>query len=191
MCKRQPKSPTMQPRQADLRTRRERFLEHPSAPELSPHNLIIQVHLRRLVTTISAYSVDNIQQCIKAPQYPLTFLDRIDSPKKLDSQFDSNLYNDFTKTGVFNREQLDETFSATARLPFAPTQTTCYTFNPEFKGALRAFVYRWQNPVTGCWGQWMVDRQGRVWKMDDGRYGDDISRRLRPSRLGRTSGHDC
>ena len=25
----------------------------------------------------------------------------------------------------------------------------------------------WQNPSTGCWGQWMVDRQGRVWKMDD------------------------
>jgi hypothetical protein len=25
----------------------------------------------------------------------------------------------------------------------------------------------WQNPATGCWGQWIVDRQGRIWKMDD------------------------
>lgn len=32
---------------------------------------------------------------------------------------------------------------------------------------MKAFVGRWQNPVTGCWGQWMVDRQGQIWKMDD------------------------
>jgi hypothetical protein len=24
-----------------------------------------------------------------------------------------------------------------------------------------------QNPETGCWGQWVLDRYGRVWKMDD------------------------
>jgi hypothetical protein len=34
-------------------------------------------------------------------------------------------------------------------------------------GTLRQFVKRWQNLATRCWGQWMIDRQGRVWKMDD------------------------
>ena len=76
------------------------------------------------------------------------------------------LHDDFTKTGVFNREELDETFSAMARLLFGHRRTG-YAFHPQLKDALREFVDRWQNPATGCWGQWMVDRQGRIWKMDD------------------------
>jgi hypothetical protein len=42
-----------------------------------------------------------------------------------------------------------------------------YAFDPGLKDALREFVDRWQNPATGCWGQWVVDRHGRIWKMDD------------------------
>jgi hypothetical protein len=113
------------------------------------------------------YSVDDVKQCRMTPRYPLTFLDRINSPEKLDAQLESDLYDDFTKTGIFNREELDETFSAMARLLFATERTGCYTFHPQLRDALREFVERWQNPATGCWGQWMVDRQGRVWRMDD------------------------
>ena len=100
------------------------------------------------------------------PQYPLVFLERIDSPEKLTGQLDSVLHNDFIKTGEFNREELDETFSATARLLFAGNSTG-FASRPELQQALRKFVEGWQNPVTGCWGQWMVDRHGRIWKMDD------------------------
>lgn len=99
-------------------------------------------------------------------KYPLTFLDRINSPDKLTSQLDSALYDRFTQTGIFNREELDETFSAIARL-LLKVKPVPYQFDPELKNTLRAFVVRWQNPATGCWGQWMVDREGRVWKMDD------------------------
>lgn len=113
------------------------------------------------------YSVDDVQECRSAPRYPLTFLDRINSPEKLVSQLDSVLFDDFTKTGVFNREELDETFSGVARLLFQSQPTACYAFHPQLKDTLRAFVDRWQNPETGCWGQWLVDRQGKVWKMDD------------------------
>lgn len=42
-----------------------------------------------------------------------------------------------------------------------------YAFDPRLADALRDFVKRWQNPATGCWGQWLVDREGRIWKMDD------------------------
>ena len=113
------------------------------------------------------YSVDDVQECRSALRYPLAFLDRINSPEKLVSQLDSDLFDDFTKTGVFNREELDETFSGVARLLFQTRPTGCYAFDPQLKDTLRVFVDRWQNPETGCWGQWLVDLQGRVWKMDD------------------------
>jgi hypothetical protein len=113
------------------------------------------------------YSVEDVNACHPPPRYPLAFLDRINSPQKLNAQLDADLYNDFTKTGVFNREETDETFSAIARLLFASTPTSCYAFDPQLRDALLAFVGRWQNPKTGCWGQWLVDREGRVWKMDD------------------------
>jgi len=99
-------------------------------------------------------------------KYPLAFLDRINSPEKLNAELNAVLYDRFTETGVLNREQLDETFSAIARLLFK-MKPIAYQFDPQLPEALRAFVAYWQNPVTGCWGQWMVDREGRVWKMDD------------------------
>jgi hypothetical protein len=113
------------------------------------------------------YSVDHVSQCRKTPKYPLTFLDRINSPEKLDAVLSTDLQDDFTRTGVFNREELDETFSALARMLVTNSRTGCYDFDPGLGDALAAFVNRWQNPATGYWGQWMVDRQGRVWKMDD------------------------
>ncbi len=102
----------------------------------------------------------------QSPQYSLFFLDRINSPEKLTAQLDVLLHDDFTKTKIFNREELDETFSALARLLFGH-KSTGYAFHPQLKDALQGFVDRWQNPATGCWGQWLVDRHGRIWKMDD------------------------
>lgn len=114
------------------------------------------------------YSVDEIEDHLsgRTPRYPLSFLDCINSPEKLTARLNSDLYDDFTKTGVFNREELDETFSGIARLVLE-TKDPPYAFNPQLAGTLRDFVKRWQNPATGCWGQWLVDRQGGIWKMDD------------------------
>ena len=112
------------------------------------------------------YSVEDGLNSQSDPEYPLLFLDRINSPQKLDAQLDSALNDDFTRTGEFKREELDETFSAIARL-LNGHKRTGYSFDPQLQGALRDYVERWQNPATGCWGQWVVDRKGRVWKMDD------------------------
>jgi hypothetical protein len=84
----------------------------------------------------------------------------------LKAKLDSDLYDHFTVTAVFNREELDETFSALARLLYRQ-KITVYPFHPDLKATLRQFVNEWQNPRTGCWGQWIVDRNGWVWKMDD------------------------
>jgi hypothetical protein len=112
------------------------------------------------------YSVDEGVKGGADRRYPLRFLDRVNSPEKLTAQLDADLHNDFTHTGVFNREELDETFSAMARLLYSGKPID-YAFDPGLKDALGEFVDRWQNPATGCWGQWLVDRHGRVWKMDD------------------------
>jgi hypothetical protein len=112
------------------------------------------------------HSVDEVSECQNQPRYPLSFLDRINSPEKLTAELDSSLHDNFTKTWEFNREQLDETFSALARILFEK-QTACYAFDPRLRDALREFVLRWQNPATGCWGQWLIDQEGRIWKMDD------------------------
>ncbi len=99
------------------------------------------------------YSVDEAESCQGQSNRPLTFLDRINSPDALTATLATDLHDDFTKTGVFNREETDETFSALARMLFATPPITCYRFNPGLKPALRKFVDEWQNPTTGYWGQ--------------------------------------
>ena len=113
------------------------------------------------------YSVeDGLDRKDPEARYPLRFLDPINSPEKLAAQLDRARFDDFTRTGTFNREELDETFSAIARLLFR-VKDVPYDFDPRLSPALRAYVNQWQNPDTGFWGQWLVDREGRVWKMDD------------------------
>jgi hypothetical protein len=113
------------------------------------------------------YSIENhfLDSCLQ-PQYPLSFLDPINSPDQLKKHLTDLLNNDFTKTGIFNREELDETFSGIARL-LKNKKNLAFAFHPELDSALIDFVKQWQNPKTGCWGQWVTDRYGRTWKMDD------------------------
>jgi hypothetical protein len=80
---------------------------------------------------------------------------------------DSDLMDKFTITREFDEEKLNETSSALARILFSSQPTGCYAFHPGLNIAFRDFVNRWQSPADGWWGQWLVDRQGKVWKMDD------------------------
>ena len=112
------------------------------------------------------YTVEDGLDNQNEPKYPLRILDRINSPEGLKAQLDSSLYDNFTRTGEFNREELDETSSAIMRLLFKPIKTG-YAFDPRLPDAMRSYINAWQSPETGCWGQWVVDRYGRVWKMDD------------------------
>ena len=113
------------------------------------------------------YSVDQVKECRANPHYPFTFLDRINSPERLTAVLDSDLMDNFTMTREFDEEKLNETSSAVARLLFASEPTGCYAFQPELSIAFRDFIGGWQNPADGWWGQWLVDRHGKVWKMDD------------------------
>ena len=114
------------------------------------------------------YSVDHLQDrpAGQPPEFPLRFLDAINSPEKLTARLEANLHNDFLRSGQFNREEMDETISGVARLLWRP-EALPYSFHPGLKPALLDFINRWQIPETGCWGQWLIDRRGRTWKMDD------------------------
>ena len=59
------------------------------------------------------------------------------------AQLNSDLYNNFIQTRVFNREELDETFSALGRLLFS-SERTAYNWNPQLRDSLRQFVKHWQ-----------------------------------------------
>lgn len=112
------------------------------------------------------YTVEDGLDNQNEPKYPLRILDRINSPEGMKAQLDSSLYDDFTRTGEFKREELDETSSAIMRLLFKSVRTG-YAFDPRLPDAMQNYIDEWQNSETGCWGQWVVDRYGRVWKMDD------------------------
>ncbi len=99
-------------------------------------------------------------------QYPLTFLDRVNSPEALTNYLWSVVINDFRKTGVVNRMEADESVSLLGRLILGDVECD-YPFHPQLKEAYLKFVDEWQNPVTGCWGNWFVGRDGTRWRMDD------------------------
>ena len=112
------------------------------------------------------YSVEDGLDNGAIPRYPLAFLDRINSPEKLTAHLNSVLLDDFTKTGVFNREELDETFSALARLLLRPNESITHSIR-DYRVRCGNLWCAGKILATGCWGQWMIDRQGRIWKMDD------------------------
>jgi hypothetical protein len=111
-------------------------------------------------------SVNEALSVGKQPKYPLTFLDRINSPEQLTNYFWSVISDDFLKTGIINRMEADESISILGRLILGDVECN-YPFHPQLKEAYLKFVDDWQNPETGCWGTWFVGRNGTVWRMDD------------------------
>lgn len=102
----------------------------------------------------------------KKPKYPLSFLDRINSPEKLTNYLHSVVVSDFLKTGVLNRMEADEAASILGRLILGDEESG-YPFHPQLKEAYLKFLDGWQNPETGCWGNWYVGRDGTWWRADD------------------------
>jgi len=112
------------------------------------------------------YSVeDGLKSTGPPPQYPLKFLDRINAPAKLNRQLDSDLHDDFTPTGIFNREELDE--------PSQPWRD-CFMAQADWL-CLRSRTRRCLAAVRGALAEssnWLLGpmghrQAGKTWKMDD------------------------
>ena len=108
----------------------------------------------------------------RSPKYPVTLLDRINSPQKLRQYFDSLLISDIRKTGINNALELNMAAADLQRfilfdgtLRELPTK---FDFDPGLKGALLDYEDNtWQDPATGMWGAWYRAADGSVIKTAD------------------------
>jgi len=82
------------------------------------------------------YSVDYVKGAAGKPKYPLA------RETHGTTQF-GPLWQLHPNQGVFNREELDETFSALGRLLFS-SERTAYDCDPQLRDSLRQFVEHWQ-----------------------------------------------
>jgi hypothetical protein len=87
------------------------------------------------------------------PKYPPRFLDRINSPQKLDEHLSALLTSD-PDQGIDRRRELNETIADLMRL-ILRGQPANYEYDPQLKDAMLDFLLnRARNPDTGYWGAW-------------------------------------
>ncbi len=100
------------------------------------------------------------------PERPLRFLERINSPERLEDYFDSILISDVAATGRDHRKELNFSVAALVRLIPGVVESG-FAFHPELEEALWRYLdEKWQDPETGYWGAW-YKKNGKVIKTAD------------------------
>ncbi len=104
-------------------------------------------------------SVDHLKELSlagKSPQYPLTFLRRVDTPREIEELMGNLLISDVNKMN--HRKELNLVVTALGQLLLLPGMHTVFSEEfprDELANALIQFIdERWQNPKTGYWGAW-------------------------------------
>jgi len=102
----------------------------------------------------------------KSPDYPTTFLDKINTPDKLLAYLNSLLITDIENEKISKRRELNESFSAIIRLVLRKQPKT-YVYDAELADVLIKFSDdKWQNQDTGFWGGWFKEGD-KIIKTDD------------------------
>lgn len=115
---------------------------------------------------VSSDALDDLVDEQRLPQYPVKFMDRINSPEKLTSYLDSILISDVVSKGKDNRKELNYSVSAFLRTIFR-NRPANYEYDRKLKDTLRQYlITKWQNPETGYWGGW-YRKDGNIVKTDD------------------------
>ena len=96
---------------------------------------------------------------------PPRFLERVNSPASLIAYLERIILSDFNKESVDHRKELNASTGVLARVVLRGG-IAGYLAQPEFRTAFRAFLDMWQDPTTGFFGEWYVDR-GRIIKTAD------------------------
>jgi hypothetical protein len=108
-----------------------------------------------------------MQYLSQKPQYPLRFLDQINSPAKYKAYMDSLLISDVGTTGVNNAFELNLAGTDLVRLILG-TLPSGYKFDPELKDTVLDYLdNKWQDPQTGYWGPWYRTKDGTIRKTAD------------------------
>jgi hypothetical protein len=102
------------------------------------------------------------------PGYPLTLLDRVNSPEKLRAYFKGIAVSDIPRTGIDHRTELNESLSNLTRL-ILHGRPAYYPWHPQLKDALiDEILHRLRNPHTGWWGE-------RYFRNGEEQYVDNLS----------------
>lgn len=109
---------------------------------------------------------EDTQTCQRTPFYSLADLNRINSPNGLTTTLETDLHDDFTKPEFSIEKSWMDLLRSGQDVAREPSQYLLPLFILDLNGVTK-FVNAWQNFETGYWGQWLVDRDGNIWKMDD------------------------
>ena len=99
----------------------------------------------------------------KAPEHPVTVLQRIGEPDTLRSYLDSLVVSDIAATGVNHRDELGSVTASLATLlfkhevaPFARDNVDGLGITDDYVAAFQDFIDTWQDTHDGYWGAWYV-----------------------------------
>jgi len=92
------------------------------------------------------------------PKYPLKFLDKVNSGKKLKEYFHSLLYD-------FSKNNEDELNLAITGLPTIK-DLGFYKFSRDWEKAYYECLEMWQDPKTGYWGPW-IKKGNKILKLPE------------------------
>ncbi len=114
-------------------------------------------------------SFDHLRQLAEdgqRPKYQLRFLDRINSPEKLNTYLTSVSISDIAHTGIDHRREFNESLADLLRLILHGVPPG-YKLDPQLKPAiLKLILQDFRNPATGWWGERYV-RDGGLKFVDD------------------------
>lgn len=118
-------------------------------------------------------SVDPLKQLRaegRKPQYPLAFLDRVDTPGELTALLDEFLTSDIDAGDNNRRRELNLLVTSMGQLLLLPELAEMLPDSYPRERMKTAFLNyldgRWQNPSTGYWGAWYL-QDGELIKTDD------------------------
>ncbi len=100
------------------------------------------------------------------PVYPLRFLDRVNSPTKLQIYFSSIAVSDVARTGIDHRRELNEALADLLRL-ILHDRPEGYVWAPGMKSAMMRIVLdQVRSKQTGWWGE-RYQHDGKTYFVDD------------------------
>jgi len=115
----------------------------------------------------------------KAPEYPITLGDRVNTPDKLIAYLEGLVISNVAKTGVDKRSELGSAATILTSTYFKDYLQAFLTESVKgiprnlgeypvesFKTAYKQFLKKWQDPGTGYWGAWYRS-EDRLFKSTD------------------------
>lgn len=118
-------------------------------------------------------AINELSEGTESPEYPLTFMKRLNNPVVRDRYLKQLLVSDIAVTGINNRDALNAIGSGLAQFCFKPylrdyirDYTEGFDLTDDYIASYKTFVDWWQDEITGYWGAWYKTHFGIVHTTD-------------------------